>query len=49
VVLEILAKSSWRLSCSFEDIENVKIVFKDLGGYDSQKLIGSVKGTLRQR
>ena len=32
-----------------EDIENVELVFKDGVGYDSAKLIESVRGTVGSR
>jgi len=35
-------------SSHISDIENVEIVFKDGVGYDSQKLIDSVKGRYGQ-
>jgi hypothetical protein len=36
-------------STHIQDIENVEIVFKDGIGYDSQKLIASVKGQVGTR
>jgi imidazolonepropionase-like amidohydrolase len=36
-------------STNIKDIENVELVFKDGIGYDSQKLIGSVKGQVGVR
>jgi hypothetical protein len=36
-------------SASIQDIEKVEIVFKDGVGYDSQKLIESVKGQVGTR
>ncbi|HEV2990092.1 MAG TPA: amidohydrolase family protein [Candidatus Angelobacter sp.] len=36
-------------SANIKDIENVELVFKDGIGYDSQKLIDSVKGQVGTR
>jgi len=36
-------------SSTISDIENVEIVFKDGVGYDSAKLIGSVRGLVGLR
>jgi len=36
-------------STKIQDVENVELVFKDGIGYDSQKLIDSVKGLVGTR